>query len=77
MNYPKWLMFGLCALLILITGCSGDIEKGFQFNYTFEEDEQGWVTDFADLPADFDPALHLAEHGQGPHTQYLRQTRGQ
>jgi hypothetical protein len=65
MNYSKWLLFGLCALLILIMGCSGDFEKEFQFNYTFEEDQQGWVTDFADLPADFDETFYELDSGWG------------
>ena len=65
MNYSKWLLVGLCALLILIMGCSGDLEKEFQFNYTFEEDQQGWVTDFADLPADFDETFYELDSGWG------------
>ena len=65
MNYSRWLLFGLCALLILIMGCSGDLEKEFQFNYTFEEDQQGWVTDFADLPADFDETFYELDSGWG------------
>jgi hypothetical protein len=65
MNYSKWLLFGLSALLILIMGCSGDFEKEFQFNYTFEEDQQGWVTDFADLPADFDETFYELDSGWG------------
>ena len=65
MNYSKWLLVGLCALLIFIMGCSGDFKKEFQFNYTFEEDQQGWVTDFADLPADFDETFYELVSGWG------------
>ena len=65
MNYSKWLLFGQCALLILIMACSGEFEKEFQFDYTFEEDEQGWVTDFADLPADFDETFYELDSGWG------------
>ena len=65
MNYSKWLLGGLCALLILIMGCSGDFEKEFQFDYTFKEDQQGWVTDFADLPADFDETFYELDSGWG------------
>jgi hypothetical protein len=65
MNYSKWLLVGLCALLILIMGCSGDLEKEFQFNYTFEEDQQDWVTDFADLPADYNPLIYELDSGWG------------
>jgi hypothetical protein len=65
MNYSKWLLFGLCALLSLIMGCSGGFEKEFQFNYTFEEDEQGWTVGFADLPADFDETFYELDSGWG------------
>ena len=65
MNYSKWLLCGLCALLILIMGCSGGYEQEYQFDYTFEEDEQGWVTDFADLPADFDETFYELDSGWG------------
>jgi hypothetical protein len=65
MNYSKWLLFGLCALLILTMGCSGDFEKEFQFNYTFEADEQGWTAGFADLPADFDKTFYELDSGWG------------
>jgi hypothetical protein len=65
MNYSKWLLGGLCALLILIMGCSGDFEKEFQFNYTFEEDQQGWTAGFADLPADFDESFYELDSGWG------------
>jgi len=71
------LLLSLCLFLLALVSCSGGYEKEYQFTYTFNEDQEDWITGFADLPADFDPALHLAEHGQGPHTQYLRQTRGQ
>jgi hypothetical protein len=65
MNYSKWLLCGLCALLILIMGCSGGYEQGYQFDYTFEEDEQGWPAGFADLPADFDETFYELDSGWG------------
>ena len=65
MKFSKWILFGLCTLLFLIMGCSGDFKKEFQFNYTFEEDEQGWVTDFADLPADFDETFYELDSSWG------------
>ena len=65
MNYSKWFLFGLCALLILIMGCSGGYEQEYQFDYTFEEDEQGWTAGFADLPADYDQELYQLESGWG------------
>jgi hypothetical protein len=63
MNYSKWLLFGLCASLILIMGCSGNYEQEYQFEYDYEDGEQGWVTDFADLPADYDQDLYQLEAG--------------
>jgi heat shock protein HslJ len=33
-------------------------EDGLEFTYTFEDDEEGWITGFADLPADYDPAIY-------------------
>jgi hypothetical protein len=65
MNYSKWLLFGLCALLILTIGCSGGFEQEYQFEFDFEDDEQGWVTGFADLPADYDPMIYELDSGWG------------
>jgi hypothetical protein len=65
MNYSKWLLFGLCASLILIMGCSGNYEQEYQFEYDYEDGEQGWVTDFADLPADFDETFYELDSGWG------------
>ena len=65
MNYSKWLLFGLCALFFLIMSCSGGYEQEYQFDSTFEEDQQGWVTDFADLPADFDETFYELDSGWG------------
>jgi hypothetical protein len=28
---------------------------GIEFSYTFDDDQEGWTADFADLPADYDP----------------------
>jgi heat shock protein HslJ len=33
-------------------------EDGLEFTYTFEDDDEGWITGFADLPADYDPAIY-------------------
>ena len=63
MNYSKWLLVGLCTLLILIMGCSRGYEQEYQFEYEFEADEQGWVTDFADLPADSDVTFYELDSG--------------
>jgi hypothetical protein len=33
-------------------------EDGLEFTYTFEDDDEEWITGFADLPADYDPAIY-------------------
>jgi hypothetical protein len=45
--------------------CSGSSEKEHQFDFTFEGDQEGWVTGFADLPADSDPAFYELDSGWG------------
>lgn len=58
MRSNKLLLIGLCLVVLTLAGCSGSYEQEYQFEYTFEEDQQGWVTDFADLPADYDPEIY-------------------
>ena len=65
MRSVRLLLIGLCLLLLVSVSCSGDFEQEFQFEFDFEEDEQGWKTDFADLPADYDPAIYELESGWG------------
>jgi hypothetical protein len=45
--------------------CSGGYEKEYQFTYTFNEDQEDWITGFADLPADFDEAFYELDSGWG------------
>jgi hypothetical protein len=52
-------------LIIPLASCSGSYEQEFQFTYDFEEGEQGWVTGFADLPADYDPLIYELDSGWG------------
>jgi hypothetical protein len=53
------------ALLALaLVGCGPmreDTASEFEFSFDFEEDEQGWVSGFADLPADYDEDLFQLE----------------
>jgi len=53
----------LCLLLFALVSCSGSSEVKDQFDYTFESDQEGWVTGFADLPADSDPAFYELDSG--------------
>jgi hypothetical protein len=59
----KLLRISLCFLVLILASCSGSYEQEYRFDYTFEEDQQGWVTDFADLPADYDQAIYELESG--------------
>jgi len=45
--------------------CSGGYEQEYQFDYIFEEDQQDWVTGFADLPVDRDDAIYELDSGWG------------
>ena len=55
----------LCLLFISVIGCSPGYEQESQFEYNFEADQQGWVTGFADLPADYDPLIYELDSGWG------------
>jgi len=33
-------------------------EDGLEFTYTFDDDEEGWIAGFADLPVDYDPTIY-------------------
>ena len=55
----------LCLLAFVCVSCADIYETEFQFNYDFEEDQQGWVTNFADLPANYDPTLYELDSGWG------------
>jgi len=55
----------LCLVLFVLVSCSGSYEQEYQFDYTFEGNQEGWVTEFADLPADYDPATYELDSGWG------------
>ena len=65
MRSIKFLWINFCLLLVALVSCTGSYEQEYQFDYTFEEDQQGWVTDFADLPADFDETFYELDSGWG------------
>jgi hypothetical protein len=65
MKSKIFLWISLCLLSFALVSCSGGYEQEYQFDYDFEADEQGWITDFADLPADFDPAIYELDSGWG------------
>jgi heat shock protein HslJ len=34
------------------------VPDGIEFTYTFDDDQEGWIAGFADLPADYDPGFY-------------------
>jgi len=63
MRFTKPTTFFLMVFAVLLVGCSAKYEQTYRFNYTFDEDQEGWVTGFADLPADYDPDLFELDSG--------------
>jgi len=55
----------LVILTVTIFGCSPGYEKEFRFDFTFEENEEGWITGFADLPADYNQESFELDAGWG------------
>ena len=60
-NILLWI--STCLLIIALVSCSGSYKKEYQFDFMFEEDQEGWVTGFADLPADSNPAFYELDSG--------------
>ena len=56
-------LLSLCLFLLALVSCSGGYEKEYQFTYTFNEDQEDWITGFSDLPADYDPAIYELDSG--------------
>ena len=65
MKYVTQIFFWLIILSVFLTSCSANYEQVYQFNDTFDEDQKGWVADFADLPADYDQAQFMLDSGWG------------
>jgi hypothetical protein len=66
----KRLRSMLCPLMILVAGllsaCSKDYPAQLNLRYDFEDDAQGWLGGFADLPAERDPNLYELDWGHRP-----------
>lgn len=57
----KYLLVGLCVSALMLAGCcgsNGNAGYEFEFTYNFENDAEGWITEFADLPADYDEGFY-------------------
>ena len=65
MGFRKKYFVVLCMWTIVLVSCAGNYDTEFQFSYTFEEDEHGWATGFADLPADYDESIYELDSGWG------------
>jgi hypothetical protein len=65
MRLRKHHLAVMCLLALILISCSPNHDTEFQFEYTFEQDQQGWVTGFADLPANYDPLIYELDSGWG------------
>jgi len=63
MRSKTLFLLSLCFILLVLVSCSGGYEKEYQFAYTFNEDQEDRITGFADLPADYDPAIYELDSG--------------
>jgi hypothetical protein len=62
----RWSLYILAGILFIsFVSCAGGFEQEYRFEFDFENDEQGWVTGFADLPADYDPLIYELDSGWG------------
>ena len=64
----EFKIFNLVTLILLsfvLVGCAASYDTEYQFEFDFEDDEQDWVTGFADLPADYDPLIYELDSGWG------------
>jgi len=58
-------MFVLIMLFVAVVGCNSNFNIEHLFEYDFEDSDQGWITNFSDLPADYDPAIYELDSGWG------------
>ena len=65
MEFKKFILVILILFSFALAGCATSYDTEYQFEFNFEDDEQGWVTGFADLPADYDPAIYELDSGWG------------
>ncbi len=65
MKFKKFILVMLILLSFALADCATSYDTEYQFEFEFENDEQGWVTGFADLPADYDPMIYELDSGWG------------
>ncbi|MFC2055460.1 hypothetical protein ACFLV7_14365 [Chloroflexota bacterium] len=65
LDIKKICLYLLCLATFALVSCSGSYESEYQFNHTFNDDEQGWSAGFADLPSDYDPQIYELDSGWG------------
>jgi hypothetical protein len=52
-------------LSLFLANCSINVDQQYQFEYDFEDNQKGWVTGFADLPAVYNPVIYELDSGWG------------
>ena len=65
MEFKKFKLVMLILLSFALAGCATSYDTEYQFEFDFENDEQDWVTGFADLPTDYDPLIYELDSGWG------------
>jgi hypothetical protein len=65
MEFKKFKLVMLILLSFALAGCATSYDTEYQFEFDFENDEQDWVTSFADLPTDYDPLIYELDSGWG------------
>jgi hypothetical protein len=65
MEFKKFKLVILILLSFALAGCATSYDTEYQFEFDFENDEQDWVTGFADLPTDYDPLIYELDSGWG------------
>jgi hypothetical protein len=59
---PTVLLFGILLFIFTLMGCESDSNSdGLTFTFTFNNDTEGWIAGFADLPANADPVFYQLE----------------
>ncbi len=65
MRHLKYTSLLSAVLTLFLMGCSTKYEPEVHFRDTFDQDREGWVAGWADLPADYDPDQYELVSGWG------------
>ena len=61
---PGYGLLFLSVLIVFTVAACGGTGGTQEFEYTFEEGDDGWVYDFADFPVDSDPSFYQLDGGR-------------